>query len=188
MRYSPLTVWLALAGSCLPAGAAPPTPAALEHFEKHVRPVLVERCLSCHGPKAQRGGLRLDSRAAVLEGGDSGAALVPGQPDKSLLLKAIRRDGDLKMPPKEALPPAAVEALTTWVRLGAPWPAKGSAEPAVSAISLARKQHWSFRPVRRSELPAVHDAVLGRSPIDRFLLAKLEAKGLSLSPQADRRT
>src|SRR4051812_39275346 len=82
------------------AGAAPPA-ADVEFFEKHVRPVLVEKCVSCHGPKTQRGGLRLDSRQAALQGGDSGPALVPGQPEKSLIVSAVRRAGDVKMPPKD---------------------------------------------------------------------------------------
>ncbi len=188
MRYSVLTVWLALAGFCVHASAAPPTPAAGEHFEKHVRPVLVDKCIQCHGPKAQRGGLRLDSRQAILKGGDSGPALVPGQPDKSLLLKAIHRDGDLKMPPKETLPATAVEAIAAWVKLGAPWPASAPAASTISAVQLARKEHWSFRPVRRPEPPAVREASHLRTPIDRFLMAKLESKGLSLSSEADRRT
>jgi hypothetical protein len=160
---------------------------ALEQFEKHVRPVLIDKCITCHGAKKQRGGLRLDSRKAILDGGASGPAMVPGQPDKSLLLKAIRRDGELKMPPKETLSPAAVAALSDWIRLGAPWPAATKSSPSVSAVSLARKQHWSFRPVRRPDLPVVRNALLARTPIDRFVLAKLEGKGLSLSREVNRR-
>src|SRR5262245_35745712 len=121
MRHTALTACLALAWSLPVFGAQPvargkPSPAALEHFEKSVRPVLVEQCVKCHGPQKQRGGLRLDSRQAILTGGDSGPAVAPGQPDKSLLLKAIRHDGDLKMPPKTKLDRAAIDALTAWVR------------------------------------------------------------------------
>src|SRR5579871_6226228 len=100
------------------AAAAPPD----EFFEARVRPVLAEHCWSCHGPAKQRAGLRLDSRTALLRGGDNGPAVVPGDPDGSLLVKAVRRVGDVKMPPKTALPPPAVEALTVWVKMGAPWP------------------------------------------------------------------
>src|SRR5262245_40528979 len=88
---------LALAAAA-PAPAEKPSAQAVEHFEKHVRPVLVEKCVSCHGPDKHRGGLRLDSRKAALEGGDSGPAVVAGQPEKSLLIKAVRRQGELKMP------------------------------------------------------------------------------------------
>jgi hypothetical protein len=150
--------------------------------------VLFDKCISCHGPDKKRGGLRLDSREAILKGGDSGPAVVPGQPEESLLLKAIRRDGDLKMPPKEPLTLAAVTALRDWIRQGAAWPAEAKSSPADSAVSLARKQHWSFRSVTRPGLPLVRDASRTRTPIDRFLLARLEAKGLSLSPAASRRT
>src|SRR5437879_1136107 len=97
------TTFLAVLALASTARADPPAAAdarAVEFFEKHVRPVLVEKCLSCHGPKQQRGSLRLDSRAAVLAGGDTGPAVVAGQPDRSLLVKAVKRTGDVKMPPK----------------------------------------------------------------------------------------
>src|SRR5258708_29940179 len=99
MRHTALTACLALAWYCLPASGAPatpenkPTPAAQEHFEKHVRPMLVEKCIGCHGPQKQRGGLRLDSRKAVLDGGDSGPALVPRPPGQTLLPKVAPRHG-----------------------------------------------------------------------------------------------
>ncbi len=164
-------------------------PAAVEHFEKHVRPLLLEKCVRCHGPKQQRGGLRLDSRAALLAGGDNGPALVVGQPDKSLLIRAVKRQGELKMPPKEGerLDAAQVAALADWVRLGAPWPAS-SAAPGGNSVAEARRKHWSFQPVRRPALPTVKDAAWPRTPIDRFILAKLEAKGLAPSAEASRRT
>ena len=92
----------------------------MELFEKRVRPVLVERCLECHGEKKQKGGLRLDNAAAVRAGGGSGAALVPGQPEKSLLIKVISwSDPDLQMPPKNKLPDTEIAALTEWVKMGA---------------------------------------------------------------------
>jgi hypothetical protein len=163
---------------------------AVEFFEKQVRPVLVEKCVSCHGPKTQRGSLRLDSRDAVLKGGDTGPAVVAGQPDKSLLIRVIKRDGDLKMPPKEkdGLDAATIDALTTWVRMGAPWPAGGAATSSGTSVVEARKKHWSFRPVQRPVLPVLGDNTWARTPIDRFILAKLEAKELTPSPAADRRT
>src|SRR5262245_10207595 len=102
----------------LPAAADPNAAdaAALEHFEKHVRPVLAENCFACHGPQKQRAGLRLDSRAALLKGGDGGKVVVPGQPDASPLLRAVRQVGELKMPPKGKLPEPAIAALAEWVR------------------------------------------------------------------------
>ena len=104
-----------------PARAADPTPE--EHFEAHVRPVLVDVCGKCHGDRKQQAGLRLDSRAAVLAGGDRGPAVVPGKPDDSRLIQAVRRAGELKMPPDKPLKPAQVEALVRWVEQGAVWPA-----------------------------------------------------------------
>src|SRR5829696_9837958 len=93
-----------------------------EAFEKKVRPLLVEKCVACHGPEKQKGGLRLDSRAALLSGGERGAALVPGKPDESLILRALAHDGELKMPPKAKLAAAEIAAVRDWVKAGAPWP------------------------------------------------------------------
>jgi hypothetical protein len=168
-------------------GRADSSAEAVAFFEKQVRPVLAERCFSCHGPKVQRGGLRLDSRDGLLKGGDTGPTVVPGQPEKSLLLQAVRRNADLKMPPKEALPAPAVAALENWVRLGAPWPADAPAGVIVSGITEARRAHWAFRPVGRPTPPVNRNATGSRNPIDRFVLARLEERGLSPSPEADAR-
>src|SRR5262245_682409 len=113
-----LGAWLASAAALGAAPPAAPGPEAVDFFETKVRPVLAENCLSCHGPKRQRGGLRLDSRDTALRGGDAGLVVVPGEPEKSRLVRAVRHDGELKMPPKGKLGPGAVEALTAWVRLG----------------------------------------------------------------------
>jgi hypothetical protein len=159
----------------------------VEFFEGRVRPVLAENCFACHGPEKQRSGLRLDSRTALLKGGDNGPAVVPGDPDSSPLIKAVRQAGSLKMPPKKKLAPQAVESLAAWVKMGAPWPqteAAGSAD----ARAAAWKRHWAFQPVRNPPVPAVKDPQWSLSPIDRFILAKLEVKGLTPSPAADRRT
>ncbi len=176
-------------GEAFAAGPTPDRPAAeaAEFFEKQVRPVLAENCFNCHGPKKQQGGLRLDSRAALLKGGDGGPVVVPGKPDDSVLVKAVRRDGDLKMPPKAKLPDGAVAALADWVRAGAPWP-DDAAVKAVPSVADVRERHWSFRLVHKPTLPAVKDADRVRTPVDAFVLAKLEEKGLSLSRPADRRT
>jgi mono/diheme cytochrome c family protein len=93
-----------------------------EFFEKSVRPLLAENCFACHGPMKQKGGLRVDSRAALLGGGDSGPALVAGQPESSRVLQAIRYGGDLRMPPKGRLADEKIGILARWIKMGAPWP------------------------------------------------------------------
>src|SRR5262249_8650487 len=109
---------------------AKPSPAALQFFESKVRPLLAENCFQCHGEKKQRGSLRLDSLATILEGGDQGPAIVPGHPEKSLLVKAISHtDPDFKMPPTKKLSREQIADLTNWIKMGAPWPAGGKAGP-----------------------------------------------------------
>jgi hypothetical protein len=170
---------------------APVSPQAAEFFETKVRPVLAAHCYSCHGSKRQRGGLRLDSRDAFTKGGDDGPVMVPGDPTHSALIRAVRHEGDVKMPPKEKLPDDAVAALTTWVQMGAPWPEEAAVAPVagdVASVAAARASHWAFQPVRQPALPAVQNAAWSQNPIDRFVLAKLEEKGLPPAPPADRRT
>ncbi|HZT44445.1 MAG TPA: PSD1 and planctomycete cytochrome C domain-containing protein [Chthonomonadaceae bacterium] len=170
------------------------SPQAAEFFEAKVRPVLFSRCFDCHGASQQMGGLRLDSRAAILKGGSRGPALVPGDPDKSRLIQAIHYTGALKMPPTGKLAANEIAALTEWVRMGAPWPTAAVSPPPKTGpqgdyvLSEAQKRFWSFQPVRLPRLPAVKNKAWVRTPIDRFILAKLEARGLSPSPPADRRT
>jgi hypothetical protein len=165
--------------------ARPVAPREADFFEARVRPLLAEYCWNCHGPDKQRAGLRLDARAAVLRGGDSGPAVVPGDPDGSLLVKAVRRAGELKMPPKTALPPPAVEALAAWVRLGAPWP---QAQTAAAGPADAWQRHWAFQPIEDLPLPSVKATSWAHTSVDCFVLAQLEGKGLAPSPEADRRT
>ena len=183
MRFPPALIGLLLLAAS-PASAAepaPPNPQAVEFFEAKVRPVLVEKCFNCHGEKKQSGGLRLDSRAALLKGADGVPVVVPGSPEKSPLLQALRHEGDVKMPPKGKLPPEAVEAFTTWVKLGVPFPEAKVAGP--NEADAARK-HWAFQPVRDPAPPSG----TARNPIDAFVQAKLREKGLSPSPPADKRT
>lgn len=157
-------------------------------FENQVRPLLVKACQECHGAKKQRSSLRVDSRAALIRGGDGGPAIIPGEPAKSLLIGAIRHNGDLRMPPKARLTDAEVAVLTRWVELGAPWP--GDAQPAAlrsGAISTKDRQFWAFQPLRK--VPPPPGAATGAAnTIDRFILAQLETKGLKPAPAADRRT
>jgi mono/diheme cytochrome c family protein len=172
-----------------PSAAA--SPQAAEFFEKQVRPILADHCFSCHGDKKQKGGLRLDSRTALLKGGDDGPVVTPGNPEKSILIRAIRHDGDLKMPPKGKLTDAAIDALTQWVKMGAPWPEASAAAASAAAadpIAEARRTHWAFQPIRQPPLPAVENTAWVQNLIDRFVLARLEAQGMQPSPPADRRT
>ncbi len=176
------------------SSAAPASAASSEFFEKDIRPLLAERCFDCHGGKKKvEASLKLTSRADMLHGGDDGPAIVPGKPDDSLLIKAIRYDGDVQMPPKGKLKDAQIKALTRWVEMGAPWTV-ASATPIELPkgqpykINDEQRRFWSFQPVRPQSPPTVKDAWLPRSDIDRFILAPLEAKGLSLAPPADRRT
>jgi hypothetical protein len=176
------------------AAGAPPEAAGLEFFEKKVRPVLVEHCYKCHSAEAKkpRGGLALDSGAALRQGGDSGPAVVPGKPQESLLLKAVRyTDEHLRMPPKGKLPAAVIADLEQWVALGAPDP-RGEAGPAAAAarpIDLHEgRKFWAFQPPRRHPVPPVQDASWPANAIDRFILAQLEARGLRPAPDADRAT
>lgn len=170
----------------------PPSKEALQFFESKVRPVLADHCFKCHAGDKHKGGLRLDARAAVLAGGDQGPAIVLGNPDKSLLIKAIRHDdGQLKMPPKEKLTKEQIAALTEWVRIGAPWPGGDTPTATVAKrekiITDKDRAHWAFRPVKRVEAPAVGKQSWVSNPIDAFILARLEAKGLSPNPPASRR-
>jgi hypothetical protein len=155
-------------------------------FEAKVRPILADHCFRCHGPKKANNGLRLDSRAAILKGGDSGPALVAGAPDKSLLIKAIRyADKDLKMPPdRKKLPADAIANLERWVKDGAPWPESATAK---SEPTVDPKKHWAFQAVKAVEPPA--DPVGWAShPIDRFLAARWKEQGLKPVAFSDPRT
>lgn len=186
-----------------PAAAMPPTAApgpsreAEEFFEKRVRPVLVEQCYSCHSSrlKAPMAGLRVDGLAHLLRGGERGPALVPGKPETSLLIRALaHREPRLAMPPKGRLPEEQINALTEWVRMGAPWPAEASAaRPAPAAppggVNVAAgRRHWAFQPLRPVPVPAVRNTAWPRTPEDAFILARLEARGLAPAPPAERRT
>ncbi len=171
----------------------------VDFFESKVRPVLVEHCFECHsaGAKAVKGGLRLDSLDAMKKGGDNGPAVVPGDVDASLLAQAVRyTDEQMQMPPKGKLPDATIAALEGWIRRGAAMP-HGVEPKAAGASSLKRppgldfeaaRSHWSYQPIRTPAVPEVAHKEWPRSPVDRFILARLEAAGLTPSPPADRRT
>jgi len=172
---------LILAGA-FTARAAPISPADSAFFEKSIRPVLADHCWSCHGPKKQTAGLRLDSRAGLLRGGESGPAINQAEPEKSRLLFAVRQEGLLKMPPKTKLPDAVIGALTAWIKLGAPWP-----EEVTNAESTDWRKHWAFQPVGDPKPPIHSDDRWSRSGIDRFVWTKLRENGLAPSAEADKR-
>jgi hypothetical protein len=156
---------------------------AEEFFEKRVRPIFAAKCFSCH-TASKLGGLRLDSREAILTGGKSGPAVLPGKPEESLLILAVARQHErLKMPPSDPLPPGEVADLRAWVKAGAVWPARneavqGSKKGPDYTITREQRQFWSFQPIRRVVPPPVKNTAWVRGPIDRFVLAKLEEKGL----------
>ncbi|HET9372118.1 MAG TPA: PSD1 and planctomycete cytochrome C domain-containing protein [Vicinamibacterales bacterium] len=176
-----------------PAPQAPLDAKSVEFFEARVRPVLVDNCYDCHA-EAATAGLRLDSLDGLLKGGKSGPALVPGDPDASLLIKAIRHAaGAPKMPsgaPK--LKDADISSLVEWVRAGAQWPAPtmgaAPAGPREKTITAEQRAFWSFQPIRTVEVPAVQDTAWPKNDIDRFVLARLEREGLKPVAAADKLT
>jgi mono/diheme cytochrome c family protein len=159
-------------------------------FTDKVKPIFVEHCHNCHSHNADKikGGLVVDSLSGVLTGGDSGPAIVPGDPKKSLLIVAISyTDEDLQMPPKgKKLSDAQIRTLTEWVSMGAPWPASDTNKIARGKITEEDRQWWSFQPLKKVAPPEVDDGGWSRNEIDRFIYAKLAAEGLKPSPEASR--
>jgi hypothetical protein len=169
--------------------AAEPSPEGIEFFEKHIRPVLADKCYNCHSAKAKKlkGALLLDSRAGALKGGEHGPAVVPGDMDKSLLVQAVRYKNDkFQMPPDEQLSEKQVGDIEQWIRMGAP-------DPRTEVISVApdaakAKEFWSFKKPVMPAVPALKKEEAGLTAIDRLVRAKLEAKGIAAAPQADKLT
>jgi len=167
-----------------------PTQEQLNFFESKIRPVLVTHCYECHSAdsKIVQGRLRLDSREGVLKGGDTGAVLQPGKPEKSLLIKALRHDG-IEMPPKGKLSASVIKDFETWIAMGAPDPRVAKESKVARTIDIEEgRKHWSFRPVANPAVPGVKDESWPIDPLDRFVLARLEASGLRPVPDADRYT
>jgi hypothetical protein len=180
------------------AFAGEPTTEQLAFFEAKIRPALVDNCYECHSAGAQKikGGLVLDTAAGVREGGFTGPAIAPGDPDASLLVQALRHaTEDLAMPPKKKLPPHVIADFETWARLGAPDPRIGDAAGAATAAAKTKteidwtkaREWWAFRPITKLAAPAVRDARWPANDIDRFVLAKLEAAKLAPAADADKR-
>src|SRR5262245_32020477 len=174
-----------------PTQGAAPNPQTIELFETKIRPLLAANCFACHGESAM-GGLRVDSRDGLLRGGSSGPVIVPGDPDKSTLLKVVQHaDGFPRMPRGRAkLAATDIDAIAEWIKAGAAWPASGDTPPAPvasheKAITPEQRAFWSFQPLAKAAVPSVRDANWARTDIDRFILARLEREGLSPVGPAD---
>ena len=176
-----------------------PTEEQARFFEAKIRPILVNECGKCHGADKQKAGLRLDSLATILAGGETGPAILPGKPEESLLIQAIRHGDDApKMPPSKKLGDPIVADLVHWVEIGAPWPGATADASAATGIPAKRKgeftltdkdkAHWAFQPIARPEPPAVEDPSRVINPIDAFVVAGLEAKGLTPASPASKAT
>ncbi len=169
----------------------PVTPQEARFFETKIRPVLMTRCAECHASTAKKvkGGLLVDSREALRNGGDTGPAIVPGNLESSLLITAIGyHDDSLRMPPKSKLPDAVIADFEQWVKMGAPDPrgAAGSSEASTNADIEKGRQFWAFQPPRAATPPRVMNTGWPKTDIDRFILSALEAKGLKPVADADR--
>ncbi len=191
-----IAVVVAMGCSLVCGVARAATPAQLDFFEKRIRPMLANECYECHGAKKQKSGLRVDFRDGLLKGGDSGPALIPGDAKKSLLIRSIRHeDPDSEMPKdRPKLSDAVIADFVKWINQGAPDPRDtaptivGTNSVSWKATFSARKDWWSFKPVAKQTLPSVKDRKWSAHPVDRFLLAKMEAAGLRPASPADRRT
>ena len=190
MPNRPTALTVSLLWACLAHGQ--PSPDGTEFFEKKIRPLLAGKCYACHGEKIASSGLRLDFKAGLGRGGNRGTAIVPGDPDGSLLIKAVSfRDPQLKMPPGGRLSAAELADLSEWVRMGAPDPrATPPSKPTIpTEIDFAEaRKFWAFQPIRHAAPPKVKNRTWARSPIDAFLFAELEVKGLTPAPAADKAT
>ncbi|MAT14627.1 MAG: hypothetical protein CMJ46_05080 [Planctomyces sp.] len=174
------------------ADAAPSAPEftaeQLEFFETKVRPILKSECYQCHSARKQEGNLRLDARTLILEGGDSGAAIEPGDPAASTLISAVKREG-YEMPPKKVLPEEQVAILTKWVEMHAPWPADEAIPEVIderAELQEKGEHHWAFQPVTEVATPEVADADWISTPVDAFILKQLEQEQMSPSAPAER--
>ena len=186
-------VGLVCGPSALFAAAPEPTPEQVKFFEERVRPILAENCYKCHGSEQQKGKLRLDLREMALGGGESGPVIVPGHPDKSLLVEAVKWES-LEMPPSGKLSPQNIATLAEWIKLGAPMPKDHGAagielRKSRGVITDEDRQWWAFQPIQRPDSPLVANSQSAiHNPIDAFLQAAMAGEGLTPAPRADRRT
>jgi cytochrome c553 len=189
MTVRPILTLLIVAWPSLAGAADPETGVAF--FEKKVRPLLVDNCYVCHSAETNsKGGLRVDDRNGLIQGGNSGAAVVPGKPEESLLLQAVQHaDGVAKMPPKKKLTDDQLADLERWIKEGAAWPevkVPTSLGKTNANYEKLRKEHWAWQPLGPARVPSVNDKAWPTDEIDRFVLAKLEARGLKPVDEATR--
>lgn len=178
-----LSLLLGVTGSPLFAADAPNSP---DYFEQHVRPVLVTKCLKCHGAAKQEGELRLDSLAAILKGGESGPAIVKGKPKESLLVDAIRYDG-IEMPPTGQLPQKTIQRFTAWVAAGAVWPEHSATiRETRGTLTDEDRSWWAYKPLIQPEVPMINGGDWSQNEIDRFVHKKMLAKNIRPAPAADK--
>ena len=161
-------------------------------FAREIRPLLEKHCLKCHGPEKQKGGLRFDTKEGAFKTGESGGkAIVPGDANKSRLIKLISsKDADERMPSKgERLSAAQIKLLKRWIDAGADWPNVGPmtnvAARSEMMVTDEDRKHWSYLPLQSPPVPSIRNAASVRTPVDRFILARLKEKKLGLSLQAD---
>ncbi len=174
--------------------AAEPTDDQVTFFEAKVRPILVNRCYDCHSEDSVESELRVDSLSELLNGGTRGPAIVPGEPQQSLLISAVKHSGQLYMPPKDKLPREEIVVLTKWVADGAVWPGavsvrpREASDPAGPLFTEEDRNFWAFQTPNKHEIPHVSRPEWVRRPIDAFVLNKLDEAELSPAPSADKRT
>lgn len=196
MRSSPIILSLTVLAAIGTAQAAEPTKEQLDFFEKKVRPILSEKCYKCHSVEAgkSKGGLTLDTQAATLKGGEGGPAVVPGDLSNSLLITAVTyKDKDLKMPPdkdnNKKLSDPEIATLTEWVKMGAPDPRTGPAKVAkLSGLTDEARNHWAYQPVKKPAIPSVRNRPWCVTPVDAFIVQKLEEKGMIPAKKANLET
>ncbi|QDT33293.1 PSD1 and planctomycete cytochrome C domain-containing protein [Thalassoglobus polymorphus] len=160
--------------------------ALIEQFENEIRPLLIDHCIECHQQDNDSGSLVINSRESLIKGGDSGPAIQPGDPERSLLIQAVHRSGELKMPPDEPLNDRQKQALVQWVKAGAVWPEKSP--PLAITVHQNALKHWAFQQVVQPKVPSFPGNNWIRNPIDAFILQKLTSNELKPSPMADSRT
>lgn len=170
----------------------PSAPAKIEFFEKRIRPLLVDNCINCHSDEnGGRGQLRVDDRNGIIEGGSRGAAVVPGHPEQSLLIKAVRQQGNLKMPPQKQLSEEQIADLEQWIRDGVAWPPIAVPDDLTKPkpeYDELRKSHWAWQPMQPVTPPTTANESFVFNDIDRFVLAKLAQSGLTTVADADKRS
>ena len=167
------------------ASAAGPVD-AIEFFEAKIRPLLANNCFACHGPKMQMAGLNLSTVDSAFKGSDKGPVIIKGDPENSRLIQAVGYHGDVKMPPSGRLQDQQIADLREWVRMGAPWPENTVTPASGEQHATVQREFWSFRPVKKVALPAVRNQAWVKTPVDPFILSRLEDKGLQPAAPAEK--